>query len=512
MAKKPNILVLWGDDIGITNLSCYSDGLMGYHTPNIDRIANEGMRFTDSYGQQSCTAGRAAFITGQSPYRTGLTKVGMPGVDVGLQAEDATIAELLKPLGYATGQFGKNHFGDGNKYLPTAHGFDEFFGNLYHLNAEEEPENVDYPPEADFPDFSARFKPRGVMHTFATDEDDPTIDPRFGRVGKQKIEDTGPLTKKRMETIDSEMLPYAKDFIRRAVDNDQPFFTWVNTTAMHFRTHPRPEVLGQAGRWQSYYHDVMVEHDKHVGEMLDLLDELGIAEDTIVMYSTDNGPHMNSWPDAAMTPFRNEKNSNWEGAFRVPELVRWPGKIPAGFVSNEIIAHQDWLPTFLAVAGEPDIKEKLKAGYQVGDKNFKLHIDGYNFLPYLTVEGEKAPRPGFIYFNDDGELVSLRFDNWKIVFAEQRATGTLRIWQDPFVELRFPKIFNLRTDPFERADITSNTYYDWVIDHAYLIYGGQSLVAQFMATFAEYPPRMKPASFSVDQIVEKMNQTISGAS
>jgi arylsulfatase len=287
MAKKPNILVLWGDDIGITNLSCYSDGLMGYHTPNIDRIANEGMRFTDSYGQQSCTAGRAAFITGQSPYRTGLTKVGMPGVDVGLQAEDATIAELLKPLGYATGQFGKNHFGDGNKYLPTAHGFDEFFGNLYHLNAEEEPENVDYPPEADFPDFSARFKPRGVMHTFATDEDDPTIDPRFGRVGKQKIEDTGPLTKKRMETIDSEMLPYAKDFIRRAVDNDQPFFTWVNTTAMHFRTHPRPEVLGQAGRWQSYYHDVMVEHDKHVGEMLDLLDELGIAEDTIVMYSTE---------------------------------------------------------------------------------------------------------------------------------------------------------------------------------------------------------------------------------
>jgi arylsulfatase len=281
---------------------------------------------------------------------------------------------------------------------------------------------------------------------------------------------------------------------------------------MHFRTHPRPEVLGQAGRWQSYYHDVMVEHDKHVGEMLDLLDELGIAEDTIVMYSTDNGPHMNSWPDAAMTPFRNEKNSNWEGAFRVPELVRWPGKIPAGFVSNEIIAHQDWLPTFLAVAGEPDIKEKLKAGYQVGDKNFKLHIDGYNFLPYLTVEGEKAPRPGFMYFNDDGELVSLRFDNWKIVFAEQRATGTLRIWQDPFVELRFPKMFNLRTDPFERADITSNTYYDWVIDHAYLIYGGQSLVAQFMATFAEYPPRMKPASFSVDQIVEKMNQTISGAS
>jgi arylsulfatase len=345
-----------------------------------------------------------------------------------------------------------------NKYLPTAHGFDEFFGNLYHLNAEEEPENVDWPPEEDFPAFNEHFRPRGVMHTYATEEDDPTEDPRFGRVGKQKIEDTGPLTKKRMETVDMEMLPYAKDFIRRAVDNDQPFFTWVNTTAMHFRTHPREEILGQAGRWQSFYHDAMVEHDKHVGEMLDLLDELGIAEDTIVFYSTDNGPHMNSWPDAAMTPFRNEKNSNWEGAFRVPAMVRWPGKIPAGMVSNEIIAHQDWLPTFLAAAGEPDIKEKLKAGYQVGDKNFKLHIDGYNFLPYLTVEGEKAPRPGFIYFSDDGELVCLRYDNWKLVFGEQRVTGTVQIWQEPFVELRFPKIFNLRTDPYERADITTTIH------------------------------------------------------
>jgi arylsulfatase len=511
MAKQPNILVLWGDDIGISNLSCYSDGLMGYQTPNIDRIANEGMRFTDSYGQQSCTAGRAAFITGQSPYRTGLTKVGVPGLDIGLQAEDATIAELLKPLGYATGQFGKNHFGDLNKYLPTVHGFDEFFGNLYHLNAEEEPENVDYPPEEDFPAFNTRFRPRGVMRTFATDEDDPTEDPRFGRVGKQKIEDTGSLTKKRMETVDEEMLPYAKDFIRRAHDNDQPFFVWVNTTAMHFRTHPREEVLGQAGRWQSYYHDVMVEHDKHVGEMLDLLDELDIAEDTIVMYSTDNGPHMNSWPDAAMTPFRNEKNSNWEGAFRVPEVVRWPGKIPAGVVSNEIIAHQDWLPTLLAAAGEPDIKEKLKAGHQAGDKQFKVHIDGYNFLPYLTGEEEKSPRPGFIYFSDDGELVGLRFDNWKLVFAEQRVTGTVQIWQEPFVALRFPKIFNLRTDPYERADITSNTYWDWVIDHFYLSYAGQFIVKEFMDTFPEFPPRMKPPSFSVEQIVAKMEDVLAGA-
>jgi len=510
---KPNILIIWGDDIGITNLSCYSDGLMGYKTPNIDRIANEGMRFTDSYGQQSCTAGRAAFITGQSPYRVGLTKVGMPGVDIGLQTEDATIAELLKPLGYATGQFGKNHFGDMNKYLPTNHGFDEFFGNLYHLNAEEEPENVDYPSQEDFPEFHARFKPRGVMHSWATDEDDPTEQPRWGRVGKQKIEDTGPLTKKRMETFDkTEILPEAKRFIKDAHEDDQPFFVWLNTTWMHFRVHPPEEILGQAGRWQSYYHDVMVEHDKHVGEMLDLLDELGIAEDTIVMYSTDNGPHMNSWPDAAMTPFRNEKNSNWEGAFRVPELVRWPGKIPAGFVSNEIIAHQDWLPTLLAAAGEPDIVEKLKAGHQADDKNFKVHIDGYNFLPYLTVEGEKGPRPGFIYFSDDGELTALRYDNWKLVFAEQRVTGTLKIWSEPFIGLRSPKIFNLRTDPYERADITSNTYYDWMIDHVFQLYASQSIVTQFEATFEEFPPRMKPASFSVDQIVEKMNENIGGAS
>ena len=512
MNKKPNILIIWGDDIGISNLSCYSDGLMGYRTPNIDRIANEGMRFTDSYGQQSCTAGRAAFITGQSPYRTGLTKVGMPGVDIGLQAEDATIAELLKPLGYATGQFGKNHFGDMNKYLPTNHGFDEFFGNLYHLNAEEEPENRDYPPEEDFPEFHARFKPRGVMHSWATDEDDPTEQPRWGRVGKQKIEDTGPLTKKRMETCDTEFVGAAQDFNKRAHDDDQPFFVWLNTTWMHFRVHPPEEILGQAGRWQSEYHDAMIEHDKHIGQMLDLLDELGIAEDTIVMYSTDNGPHMNSWPDAAMTPFRNEKNSNWEGAFRVPAMVRWPGKIEAGTVSNEIIAHQDWLPTLLATAGDPDIKEKLKAGHQAGDKNFKVHIDGYDLLPYLTGEEEKPPRPGFIYFSDDGELTALRYDNWKLVFAEQRVTGTMKIWQDPFISLRVPLFFNLRTDPFERANITSNTYYDWLIDHAYLPYAGQSLVAQFMATFNEFPPRMKPASFSVDQIVEKMNENFGGAS
>jgi len=511
MSKKPNILVIWGDDVGITNLSCYSDGLMGYRTPNIDRIANEGMRFTDSYGQQSCTAGRAAFITGQSPYRTGLTKVGMPGADIGLQAEDATIAELLKPLGYATGQFGKNHFGDLNKYLPTAHGFDEFYGSLYHLNAEEEPENVDYPPEEDFPEFHARFKPRGMIHSWATEEDDPTEEPRWGRVGKQKIENLGPLTKKRMETCDTEFVAAAKDFIKRADDDDQPFFVWLNTTWMHFRVHPPEEILGQAGRWQSEYHDAMVEHDKHVGQMLDYLDELGLTDDTIVMYGTDNGPHMNSWPDAAMTPFRNEKNSNWEGAFRVPSVVRWPGTIEPGTVSNEIVAHQDWLPTLLAAAGEPEISKKLKKGHQAGDKQFKVHIDGYNFLPYLKGEEEKGPRPGFIYFSDDGDLTAIRYDNWKLVFAEQRVQGTIKIWMEPLVFLRFPKIFNLRTDPFERADITSNTYYDWMIDRVYLSYAGQSMVAQFLATFQEFPPRMKAASFTVDDIMAKMEEGFGGS-
>ncbi len=504
---KPNILVIWGDDIGITNLSCYSDGLMGYRTPNIDRIANEGMRFTDSYGQQSCTAGRSAFITGQNPYRTGLTKVGMPGADVGLQAEDATIAELLKPLGYATGQFGKNHFGDKNKYLPTVHGFDEFYGNLYHLNADEEPEHVDYPPEADFPNFKKVFGPRGVIHSWATEEDDPTEQPRWGRVGKQRIEDTGPLTIKRMETCDSEFLAAAQDFIQRSHDADQPFFAWVNTTWMHFRVHPPEEVLGQAGRWQSFYHDVMIEHDKHVGMLLNQLDELGITEDTIVIYSTDNGPHMNTWPDGAMTPFRNEKNSNWEGAFRIPEMIRWPGKIQAGVVSNEIISHTDWLPTLLAAAGDAEISEKLKVGYEAGDKTFKVHIDGYNFLPYFTGEVEKGPRPGIIYFSDDGDLVGLRYDNWKFVFAEQRVQGTVQIWAEPFVFLRVPKIFNLRTDPFERADITSNTYFDWMIDRIYLTYAAQFLVRQFLETFQAFPPRMKPASFGIDQVMAKMEQS-----
>ena len=373
--KKPNILVLWGDDIGMWNLSCYSKGMMGYQTPNIDRIANEGMIFTDYYGEQSCTAGRSAFITGQSVFRTGLSKVGLPGADLGLRAEDPTIAELLKPLGYATGQFGKNHLGDKDEFLPTNHGFDEFFGNLYHLNAEEEPELRDYPPEKDFPNFRKNYGPRGVLHCYAD-----------GR-----IEDTGPLTKKRMQTVDEEFLAAAKDFIKRQHKDDKPFFVWFNTTHMHFRTHAKPESLGQSGRWQSEYHDVMIDHDKHIGEMLNLLDELKIADDTIVLYSTDNGPHMNSWPDAGMTPFRNEKNSNWEGAYRVPAMVRWPGKIKPGSVCNDMISHMDWLPTFVAAAGEPKIAEKLKKGHKAGKKTFKVHLDGFNLLPFLTGQEPKSP-------------------------------------------------------------------------------------------------------------------------
>lgn len=490
--KKPNILVIWGDDIGITNLSCYSDGLMGYRTPNIDRIANEGIRFTDSYGEQSCTAGRASFITGQSAFRTGLSKVGMPGAKMGLHSEDPTIAELLKPLGYSTSQFGKNHFGDRDEYLPTNHGFDEFFGNLYHLNAEEEPEKRDYPPEKDFPNFRKNYGPRGVIHSYAD-----------GR-----IEDTGPLTKKRMEDVDQEFLDAAIDFIKRQHEAEKPFFVWFNTTRMHFRTHIPDRIRGQSGRWQSAYHDAMIEHDRQVGVLLDLLDEIGIADNTIVLYSTDNGPHMNSWPDAAMTPFRNEKNSCWEGAFRVPEVMRWPGKIPAGTISNEIVSHLDWLPTLLAAAGEPDIKEKLKRGHKAIDKTFKVHLDGYNLLPYLTGKEEKSPRIAFFYFSDDGDLVALRYDNWKMVFLEQRAAGTLLVWAEPFVPLRVPKIFNLRTDPYERADQTSNTYYDWLLDHAFMVVPAQGIVGDFLATFKEFPPRQKAASFTVDRIMEKLVQGI----
>ena len=509
---KPNIVIIWGDDIGQSNLSCYSDGLMGYRTPNIDRIANEGMRFTDSYAEQSCTAGRSSFITGQSGFRTGNTKVGMPGAAQGLQPRDVTIAQLLKAQGYATGQFGKNHLGDRNEFLPTMHGFDEYYGPLYHLNASEEPELRDYPPAADFPNFLGNFGPRGVLDCKATDTDDPTVDPRFGKVGKQTIKDTGPLTKKRMETIDDDIADRSVDYLKRQKAAGKPVFLWVNFTHMHFRTHTKPESLGQSGRWQSAYHDTMIDHDKNVGQVLQALDDLGMEDDTIVMYSTDNGPHMNSWPDGAMTPFRNEKNSNWEGAYRVPCMIKWPGHIKPGSVSNEIVAHLDWAPTFLAAAGVPDVKEQLLKGMKVGDTTFKVHLDGYNLLPYLTGQTTKSPREEFFYFNDDGGLDAMRYDNWKIVFSEQRIEGTLRIWAEPFVTLRVPKLFNLRTDPYERADITSNTYYEWLVNHLFLLVPVQKIVGDFLATFKEYPPDQKSGSFSVDQVLEKLKEGALGGS
>ncbi len=492
MAKKPNILVIWGDDIGISNLSCYSDGLMDYRTPNIDRVAAEGVRFTDYYGEQSCTAGRAAFMTGQNPYRTGLTKVGMPGADIGLRAEDPTIATALKPLGYATGQFGKNHFGDRDEFLPTAHGFDEFFGNLYHLNAEEEPELDDYPSEEDFPGFRERFGPRGVIRSWANAD------------GTQRIEDTGPLTKQRMETCDEEFLDATIDFIRRQHEADTPWFVWFNTTHMHFRTHVRPQDKGRAGRWQSEYHDTMVDHDELVGRVLDFLDREGLTDTTIVMYSTDNGPHMNSWPDAGMTPFRNEKNSNWEGAYRVPAMVRWPGKIPAGTVLNGIVSHNDWFVTLLAAAGNADIAEQLKQGGELNGASYRVHLDGYNQLPYITGEVDDSPRQHFFYVSDDGDLTALRFENWKFVFLEQRAPGTLKVWMEPYTALRVPKLFNLRTDPYERADSTSNTYFDWMLDHVFLFIPAQTYVAQMLETLAEFPPRQEPASFSIDQVMQRL--------
>ena len=486
MADRPNILILWGDDIGWYNISHNNRGAMGYETPNIDRFAREGIEFTDYYAQQSCTAGRAAFITGQNPVRTGLTKVGVPGAELGLQPEDPTIAELLKPLGYSTGQFGKNHLGDKDEFLPTNHGFDEFYGNLYHLNAEDEPEHPDYPKD---PAFLEKFGPRGVIHSYAD-----------GR-----IEDTGPLTKKRMETIDDDATDRAEQFIRDAHAAGVPFFVWWNGTRMHVWTRIKEESLGLSG--QGFYNDAMVEHDGHVGQLLGLLDELGIVNDTIVMYSTDNGPHYNTWPDAASTPFRGEKNTNWEGGWRVPAMVRWPGNIPAGSVTNEIVHHMDWLPTFAAVAGNPDIKEDLLDGWQSSalGRSYRVHLDGYDILPLLTGETDVSPRDEIFYFSDDGDLTALRYDDWKLIFMEQKAEGTFRVWMEPFVPLRVPLMFNLRRDPYERAEITSNTYFDWVLDHVFFMVPAQTYVGRFLATFQEYPPRQKAASFSLDQVMEKLS-------
>ncbi len=487
---KPNILVLWGDDIGQSNISAYTHGLMGYQTPNIDSIANEGMMFTDYYGEQSCTAGRSSFITGQSVFRTGLSKVGMPGAKEGLSIEDPTIAGLLKAEGYSTGQFGKNHLGDRDEHLPTNNGFDEFFGNLYHLNAEEEPELPDYPGDMVMPDgktFRESFGPRGVIHSTADG----------------KIEDTGPLTRKRMETIDDESSAAALDFMQRKSDEGKPWFVWWNATRMHFRTHVKDELRGISG--QNEYSDGMVEHDRHIGLFLKKLDELGVADNTIVFYSTDNGPHMNSWPDAAMTPFRGEKNTNWEGGWRVPAMVRWPGHIKEGVISNNIMHHMDWLPTFLAIAGNDKVTQQLLDGEAKAiGREYKVHLDGYNFLPYLTGETEESPRDEIFYFSDDGDLTALRFNDWKLIFMEQRAEGTLKVWANPFTPLRVPLMFNLRRDPYERAQLTSNTYYDWLLDHAFMMVPAQAYVGKFLETFQDYPPRMEAASFSLDKVMEKL--------
>ena len=492
-ADKPNILVIWGDDVGQTNVSAYSRGMMGYPTPNIDRIANEGILFTDYYGEQSCTAGRSSFITGQSVFRTGLSKVGLPGAEQGMNELDPTIAVLLKDQGYATGQFGKNHLGDRDEHLPTNHGFDEFYGNLYHLNAEEEPENEDYPKD---PEFRKRFGPRGVIHSYADG----------------KIEDTGPLTKKRMETVDDDTSARAIDFIRRQEAAGKPWFVWWSGTRMHFRTHVSDEKMAQIKEQfpnADEYSAGMVEHDMHIGQFLDVLDELGIADNTIVHYSTDNGPHYNTWPDAASTPFRGEKNTNWEGGWRVPSALRWPGVVEPGSVSNGIVHHMDWLPTYLGAAGKDDIKEDLLDGYtsKALKRNYKIHLDGYDLKEHLMdPQSTASPRNEIFYFSDDGDLMALRYRDWKMVFMEQKTNGTFRTWMDPLVPLRVPLIFNLRRDPYERAEETSNTYYDWLLDRAYLLVPAQAFVADFLKTFQEYPPRQKAASFTLDQVMEKMLQ------
>jgi len=497
MAKaQPNILFIMADDIGWFNISCNNNGIMGYRTPNIDRIAKEGANFTDFYGQQSCTAGRAAFITGQSPIRTGLTKVGMPSATLGIKAEDPTIAQFLKNLGYATGQFGKNHLGDRNEHLPTVHGFDEFFGNLYHLNAEEEPEYVDYPKD---PEFRKKFGPRGVLKCKATNKDDATVDPEFGRVGKQTIENTGPLTRKRMETVDEEFIAGALDFMERKTSEGSPWFCYFNPTRMHVFTHLKPSSVGKTGH--GLYPDGMVELDGYVGQLLDKLDDLGVAENTVVVFTTDNGAEVLSWPDGGATPFRGEKDTNWEGGWRVPCVMRWPGVIEPGQILNDICSLQDFIPTFAAAAGETDLVAKVKKGYKLGSTTFKVHLDGFNLLPFLSGE-EKCPRDGFLYWSDDGDLMALRVHQYKIVFAEQRSKG-LDVWREPLSFLRIPKMFDLRSDPFERGE-ESFKYNDWFVEHTPYQYLAQAVVHKWLDSFKEFPPRQKPASFTVDQILEKL--------
>jgi arylsulfatase len=499
MAKtdKPNILFIMADDIGWFNLSCYNFGIMGYRTPNLDRIAKEGAMFTDFYGQQSCTAGRAAFITGQSPIRTGLTKVGMPGSTLGLRAEDPSVGQFLKNLGYSTGQFGKNHLGDRNEFLPTVHGFDEFFGNLYHLNAEEEPEYADYPKD---PNFKKKYGPRGVMKCKATAKDDPTVDPVFGKVGKQTIENTGPLTKKRMETVDEEFVGAALDFMDRKTKEGGPWFCYFNPTRMHVFTHLKPSSVGVTGH--GLYPDGMVELDGYVGQLLKKLDDLGVTDNTIVVFTTDNGAEVLSWPDGGATPFRGEKDTNWEGGWRVPCVMRWPGTIKPGSVINDIASLQDFIPTFAAAAGEPDLVEKVKKGYKIGEMTFKVHLDGFNLQPFLSGKEKESPRKGFLYWSDDGDLMALRMNQYKIVFLEQRSTG-LSVWREPLSQMRIPKIFDLRSDPFERGE-ESFKYNDWFVEHVPFQYAAQAVVNQWLQSFKEFPPRQKAASFTIDQIVEKL--------
>jgi arylsulfatase A-like enzyme len=507
--RKPNILIIWGDDIGVANISAYSNGLMGYETPNIDRIGREGIKCLHYYGEQSCTAGRAAFLTGQHGIRSGLTKVGFPGAPMGMSQQDPSIGGLLKNLGYGTGQFGKNHVGDRNESLPTVNGFDEFFGNLYHLNAEEEPELPDYPKD---PAYLAKFSPRGVLKCKASDRDDPTVDPRFGKIGKQTIEDTGVLNKKRMETIDDETSAAAIDYMKRQQAAGRPFFCWFNSTRMHLRTHVRADHRGRYTHGDSEYVDGMMEHDDTVGTLLKALDDMGIADNTIVVYSSDNGPHMNSWPDGAMTWFRSEKDTNWEGAFRVPCLVRWPGVIKPGTVTNEMMSHNDWIPTLCAAAGEPDIVEKLKAGYVANGITYKIHLDGYDQSAFLRNvsgtaginNGTKSARDKFFYSDDDGALVAFRKGDYKYVYAEQRSPGTLQVWAEPFTKLRLAKIYNLLQDPFERADITSNTFWDWQLNHVGSVYGAMDDVFAFVMTFKDFPPRSFPPSFVPTNIMEEM--------
>lgn len=491
---KPNVLVIWGDDIGYWNISHNNRGMMGYRTPNIDRIAKEGVSFTDYYGQQSCTAGRAAFINGSVPVRTGMTKVGMPAAPEGWQKTDVTMATVMKSLGYSTGQFGKNHQGDRDEHLPTMHGFDEFLGNLYHLNAEEEPENRDYPGDmklANGKTFREQFGPRGVLKCKADGK------------GGQTIEDTGPLTKKRMETIDEETLAAAKEFISRQNKDGKPFFCWWNATRMHFRTHVKEANKGISGPSGDEYHDGMVEHDRHVGELLKLIDDLKLANDTIILYSTDNGPHFNTWPDAGTTPFHGEKNSNWEGAYRVPAFARWPGKWMAGETVNGIVAHEDWLPTFAAAAGNDKIVEQLKAGVDLNGRHYKNYLDGFNLHDYLSGKSKESPRRSFIYVDDGGEVVAIRVGDWKSVYAENRA-NRLQIWKEPFVQLRAPDLYNLRRDPFEKAKIGSNTYEDWYIDRAFIMGPMQVVAMQFLTTLQDYPPSQAPGDWSLKSLESKI--------